>query len=119
MLEQPFRGPLAGKLVEEDFHPHRHAQTSLGNQLGCLRCRPRSLSGARAGPLISTPLRPPTIEDGFDLDLFGILGPTSYQRQAAVRTAALRFRQFTDRLANRKVAIVPASVTWMPPLLAT
>src|SRR5450755_1891033 len=99
---------MAGKFVEEDLHPQRHAETALGQQLCWLgRCE-GPLPWALAGPLIATPMRHAAINMNFDLDLLGVFHPRCNQRQAAVRAGAFGSRQFRRFFTNRQVTVVPA-----------
>src|SRR5271155_1400783 len=99
---------MAGKFIEEDFHPQRHAETALGQQFCWLgRCE-GPLPWTRAGPLITTAMRHAAIDKDFDLDLFRVFHPTCNQRQAAVRTAAFGFRQFRSFFTDRQVTVVSA-----------
>ena len=107
-------------IVEEDFHPHRHSQKPLGDHLGRRRRRPGPLSGALAGPLITTPWRHTAIDDGLDLHLFRIFRTARHPRQAAGGTDALGFRQLARRIrADGQVAIIPAAMAGLTLLLAT
>ena len=60
LVQQPLGGPVAGELVDQDLHPHRDAQQSLGNQLGGRGSGERSRT-VRAGacpPVTSSPDQP-------------------------------------------------------------
>src|ERR1700732_3483056 len=99
---------MAGKFVEEDFHPQRHAKTALGQQfcwLGRCKC---PLPWALAGPLIATAMRHAAIDKDFDLNLLRVFHPTCNQRPTAVRTDAFGFRHFRRFFTDRQVAVVPA-----------
>ena len=106
--EQPLRGPVAGELVEQDLHPHRDAQQSLGDQLG----RRRSGEGSRAVragacPLITSPSDASAIRSDLDLDLFGILGVAGRERRPTPRANALLLGQLAEFLDDGQVAVVP------------
>ena len=106
--QQPLRGPVAGELVEQDLHPHRHAQQSLGDQLGGRRSGERSRT-VRAGarPLVTSPPDQSAIGPDLDLDLFGILGVTGGQGRTALGANTLVFGQLAGILDDGQVAVVP------------
>ena len=119
LFEQPFRRPLAGKLVDEDFQPHRHSQKPLGYQLGHRRRRPGPLPWTLAAPFITTPRRHAAIDNDIHLHLLHVFRTASYQRQAAVWTDPFGFRQGARGVrSDRQVAIIPALVTRTAPLVA-
>ena len=98
---------MAGELVEQNLHPHRHTQHALGNQLR----RRRRGDGSRtvragAGPLVASSTDPSAIGLDLDLDLFGILGVAGRDRRAALRAHTLVFGQLVEFLDHGQMAVV-------------
>ena len=112
LAQQPFRGTVTEELVEQDLHPHRHPQHTLGDQLG----RRGGGDGSRtvraaACSLVTTSSDDPAIGLDVDLDLFGILGVAGRERRAALRANALIFGQLAGFLDDGQVAVVEACRT--------
>ncbi len=99
---------MAGKLVEQDLHPHGHPQQPLGDQLGCRRSGEGSRAertGAR--PLITSPPDAAAIGADLDLDLLGILGVAGGERHPTPGTTALVLGQLAEVLDDWQVTVVP------------
>ena len=98
---------MAGELVEQNLHPHRHTQHTFGDQLRRRGRGDRSRT-VRAGarPLITSPSDASAIGSNLDLDLFGILGVAGRERRAALRAHTLVFGQLAEILDHGQVAVV-------------
>ena len=107
LAQQPFGRPVAEELVQEDLHPDRHAQPSLGDQLGGRAAATvvRGAVGAGARSLITPPSDAAAIGSDLDLDLFGILGVAGDHRRAAARAEASAFGQLADLLDDGQMAV--------------
>ena len=98
---------MAEKLVQQNLHPHRHAQAPLGDQLGRRRGSDGAgAAGAGAGTLVAAPANASAIGPHLDLQLFGILRSAGRQRLAAAWADALRGGQFAEFLVHRQMTVV-------------
>jgi hypothetical protein len=98
---------VADELVEQDLHPHRHPQQSLGDQFGRGGRGDGSRAvGAGAGPLVASPSDQSAVGPDLDLDLFGILGVAGRESRAALRAYALLFGRLAEFLDHGQVAVV-------------
>src|SRR6516162_6800222 len=107
VVQQPLGGRRIVKKKNQDLHPHRDAQQSLGNELGGGRSGERSGTvGAGARAAVASSPDQASIRPHLDLDLFGILRVTGGQKRTAAGANSLVLGQLAEFLNDRQMAVI-------------